>query len=312
MVAIIGTMMLAAARYAFQSGNVTYLTGDRGILFESANLWIADPWLTMAISTAVILGVGMAWMLIIRIFNPFRAMTTLGTSFFMAMMVATPDLLDQVSSGTILVASMPICVALLWTSFADPGRMRHIFLLFTVLSALTMTQYCFAIYIPVFILGCVQMKIFSLRTILAAVFGLVTPWWIVLGTGLVDIDAIHIPDLTTLFTAMDFTEALHTIVVVLFTVLLAVAAWFANVMKVISFNVNLRAYNGSLSLITLTTILAIFIDFTNALTYLPTLYLMTAHQLSHTFGSDRATRGFIAVLIIIAMYFGLYIWTIAV
>jgi len=308
MVAIVGTMMLVAARYAFQSGNVAYLTGDRGLLFESANLWIADRWLTMTLSTAVILGVGMAWMLMMQVFNPFRAMTTLGASFFMAMMAAIPDLLDQVSSGTLLVAAMPVCVTLLWTSFANPGRMRHVFLLFAVLSALTMTQYCFVIYIPVFIIGCVQMKIFSLRTVLATLLGLITPWWMVLGTGIVDIDAVHAPDFSALFTAVDITEALHIVVVVLITVTLAVAAWFANVMKVISFNVNLRAYNGSLTLITLATILAIFIDFTNALSYLPTLYLMTAYQLSHIFGSNRATRGFIPVLIIIVLYFGLYLW----
>ncbi len=310
MVAVVGSLMLVAARYAFQTGAVTYFDGDRGLLFDSANLWIADHWLTMVISTATVLAVSLTWMLIIQVFNPYRALTTLGTSFFMVMMTATPDVLDQVYTGTLLVAAMPACVALLWTSFANPGRMRHVFLMFAILSALTMIQYCFVLYIPVFLIGCIQMKIFSLRTVLASIFGLVTPWWIVFGFGLADFSAIHLPEFSTFFTAMEFGETLQLIIVVLFTVLLAVVAWFGNVMKVISLNVNLRAFNGSLSLITLATIVAVFADFTNAASYLPTLYLMTAYQLSIMLGKNDGSHRFIPVLLIVAVYYGLFAWAV--
>lgn len=310
MVALVGSLMLVAARYAFQTGAVTYYEANAGLLFASANLWISDHWLTMVVSTASVLIVSLTWMLIIQVFNPYRAFTTLGTSFFMVMMTATPDVLDRVNTGTLLVGAMPACVALLWTSFGNHGRMRHVFLLFAILSALTMTQYCFVLYIPVFLIGCIQMKIFSLRTVLAAIFGLVTPWWIVFGLGLADLEDLRLPDFSTFFTAMDFGRSMQLVAVVLFTTLLAVGAWFGNVMKVISLNVNLRAFNGSLSLITLATIVVVFIDFTNAMAYLPTLYLMTAYQLSIMLGKNDSSHRFIPVLLIIAVYYGLFAWAV--
>lgn len=304
MVAVAGIIMLAVARIAYQAGDVTYIVDDRGLLFASPNLWFADPWLKMVFSTALTLATGLVWIIVIQFFNPFRALTTLPTSLFMIMMAATPDLLDQLYGGTLLCAAMVCCLALLWSAFADPGRMRHIFLLATLLSAMSMTQYCFVVYIPIFLLGCVQMKIFELRTVLAFVLGLITPWWIALGSGLMTFDDIHLPQWSGFFTSLDLDDTLHIIVVSVVTVIIFISVWPANMMKVLTLNANLRAFNGTVSLISLTTLLTMVADFTNAAAYLPVLYLVTAYQVAFLL-STKGNRSYVAVLCIGAVYIGL-------
>lgn len=306
MVAFTGTLMLLAARMAFSAGEVNAIPGDRGILFSSANLWLSDPWTSMALNTALILGTALSWMLVVQVFNPFRALTTLQASFFLIMWVAVPDLMDQLNSGTLLAASVVVCTALLWSAFGDPARTRRIFLLFTLLSSLAMTQYCFVFFIPAYILGCVQMKIFNGRTITAAALGIITPWWIVLGLGIRTFADVHLPVAHDFFTSLSTSDTLLIALTALLTVAILVLCWATNVMRIITLNANLRAFNGNITILALTAILAMIADFTNAAAYLPTLFLMAAYQAGCTLATHRGRHSYAAVGAIVLAYVAIF------
>lgn len=308
MVAVTGILLLLAARIAFQSDDIMYFTADKGILFPSPNLWFGDVWLKMAVNTALILATAIFWILLIQIFNPFRALTTLQASFFIVMMMSVPDITDQFCSGTLLAALMPAFLGLLWSSFANYRSLRHIYLIFTILSALTMTQYCFAVYIPVFILGCLQMKIFSLRSVIACVLGLVTPWWIVYGLGLDGSLELHMPgSVSGFFASMDTEGVVNIVAVSVVTIVLLIFSWLGNFMNVVSMNVKLRAFNGSISLIAVFTLLAMLVDFNNATAYLPTLMAVTSYQLAFMFGKSNDRHSFIAIIGIMLIYVALFV-----
>ena len=307
MVAVTGILMLIAARVAFSAHEITYLRVDRGLLFPSPNVWLDGAWLTMVINTGLILATALVWITVLHVFNPFRALTYLPASFFLVMILSVPDLTDQLTTGSVLAAIMPGCFALLWSAFSNESRLRHIFLLFTILSALTMTQYCFAIYIPAFIIGCVQMKIMTPRTIIACVLGIVTPWWIVLGMGLAGFDQMHLPNMTGVLNALDTDGVVNLLMVCIITAILTLVVWFANVMKVISLNVSRRAYNGSIAMVGLFTIIALCADYTNTTAYVPTLMLVASYQLSVLLGSSNDNRNSIISLAVMAVYITFYI-----
>lgn len=309
MVAVCGIIMLVAARMAFMTGDLTYIGGNRGLVFPSLNLWVADHWLEMVINTGLLLIIALGWMFVLQIFNPMRAMTSLPAAFFLVMSAATPDLLDQLYTGTALALAVMCCLALLWPTYMNGSATRNVFLIFAILSSLTMTQYAYAIFIPVFFLGLIQMKILSVRTLLAMALGLVTPWWIVFGAGFADFNEIHLPEITNFFKEFDITDTIQIVVITLTTTILLISAWTTNVMKVITLNANLRAFNGSLSMTSLFTLLAIAADFTNAATYLPLLYLLTAYQLGYSFVSHQGRRSYIGILFIVLVYIGFYLWS---
>lgn len=312
MVAVAGILLLAAARYAFQTDSVTYYLLDRGTLFPSANIWISDRWLTMTVNTALVLAIALGWLFLIQVFNPFRALTSLPASFFLIMMLSVPELIDQLNTGTLVAVTIAVCLALLWSSFADIARLRHIFLIFTILSGLCATQYCYAVYIPVFMAGCAQMKIFNLRAVAAMVLGLVTPWWILFGTGAYTVADLHFPELIPLTQVFEIDGAPGLLMVVLLTSMLLIFSWAANFMKVLKLNANLRSFNGSISLISLVTLLAVFIDYSNVSVYVPTLMLMASYQLSYVCASMGRRNGYIPVVSVMAVYVALYIFNVMV
>ena len=306
MVAVAAIIMLLGARMAFQTGDVSYLTSNRGFLVDSPNLWIHDTWLTMAVNTALILVTALSWIFIIQFFNPFRGLTNLTASLFIIMMTSVPDISDQLCTGTVLSAIVPVCLALLWSAYGDIHRLRHIYLLFAILSALAMTQYCFAVYIPMFIVGCAQMKIFRMKTILACIFGLATPWWIVFGLGIFDLSHFHAPHFQNALATMDTDAVVNLVAVSVTTVIIIVAAWVGNFMNIVSLNANLRAFNGSIALMAVFTIVALIADFGNATSYLPTLMSLTAYQISFMAVRNKDVQAFVPVVVVMTIYLAFY------
>lgn len=299
--------MLAAARLTYQYGDVTYFGFDRGVLFSSPNLWITNRWLTMVVNTALILVTTVSWLSVIQLFNPGRSSASLSGSYYLLMIMAVPELMDQLNTGTFLAAVLPGCLALLWSTYDNISKIRHVFLLFAILSVLSMSQYTFALYIPVFIIGCAQMKIFCLRTVLACLMGIITPWWIAFGLGLVKFSDIHFPEMTFFFSSTGMDGLMGIVAVAIVTAILFVIAWLSNVMQVLNLNANLRAYNGTLTLVSFVSLICMFGDFVNGVAYLPALMLMTSYQLSFMFGKSTHPHRYIPIIIIMLLYIGFYV-----
>lgn len=279
---------------------------DHGILFPSANLWISSPTVSAVVSVAAVLVIGVLMVALNRTFNLLRSPTLLDASIFMAMAIGLPRLLTSFGSGVLLCLAVLLCLFLLYGSYAQPLTcQRHIYLIFTVLTALAMTQYCFVLYVPVFIIGCMQMRIFNWRTLLAALFGIITPWWLAFGTGLVPVTRAHVPDIAGMFGSFNLEQNVPMIVAMFFTAVLLVGSWMLNFPKMIAYNAHMRAYNGMLSVLSLATLLLCVIDFVNIVVYAPLLGMCTAFQTGRLF-VGRAGQSYIAILSIIAIYIILY------
>ncbi len=303
---LMAVIMAAGAWFAFEHGVVSENNFDRGTVLPSANLWIADTQLALYTNVALTLLAAYGMLLLSRVFNLMRTVSQLDVTFFMVISLSAPDLLCRMNTGTPLLLILLLCIFLLYSSYANTAASPRIFLIFLLLSLGTMTQYAYMVYIPVFFLGLGQMRIFGLRTITAAILGLLTPWWIGLGAGLVTPEQVHIPQFDSLLSAIDFSDTLHVFAVVVLSSILLMSAWSMNFIKMLSYNAHLRAFTGTLSLLSLFTILAIIIDFSNIVAYAPTLFMLTAFQLCHLFVnlSRKLTAAVIGsiILIYVAIY----------
>ena len=126
-------------------------------------------------------------------YNMLRSDTALPAALFTTLMLACPTLATTPGPGMLLAPAMTAGAYLLFSTYADPSTRRRIFLLFTCASALSFISPVFIYYLPVLLLGCVQMRIFDMRTLLAAGIGTITPPWILVGSGLVALDALPRP-----------------------------------------------------------------------------------------------------------------------
>lgn len=304
-------MILVAAVYLFITEGYDDglpAQGEQGLCFPSPALWPIVRWLD-AVGGIVLNGAMIALMALLnKDFNVLRSNTRLPLGLFALMATAVPRLVVNVSSGIILALAVNVCVFLLFSCYDDPSRVRRVFLSFLILSFGATIQYSFVIFIPVLWIMTAQMRIFTLRTALASLFGIATPWIILLGFGLVAPADIHFPEVTPIFSALEEDYAQYMLVVAGVTAFLLLVAIVLNLSRTIAYNARARAFNGALTLISLVSIVAVVCDYNSLMAYLPLLNVGAAYQITQLFVNHRFDRQFIAVLAVCFIYIAFYVW----
>ncbi len=299
-------VMLGGIYWLYYNGVRPEPVANRGLLFGALSNLPLSPEAKLGVTCGASLLATVAMMLINRGFNIFRTVSQLDGTFFIAMLTATPLLLFEGADGMLLGIVLLLCMTLMFTSYGDGHATRKVYTVFVLLSCGAMVHYAYLFYVPVFLTALVQMRIMGWRTLSASLLGLLTPWWIVLGLGIVDIDMVSMPESNGFFALIDGSDALWCLIGFLVMGVMLVAGWCLNFMKMLSYNAQMRAYMGVISLLSLMTLLAIFVDFGDVSVYLPMLYLCAAFQLSHYFANRGRSNTAVAIGCIIAVCWGIY------
>lgn len=308
-------MAAIAALYVFgTAGMVGFLPplGDQGLCLPSPDLWALPAWAGLGMNVVLNVMI-MAMMLIVnKTYNVLRAVTWLPVGLFAIMQAAVPHEIVSLNAGTLLALAVIACIYLMFSCYDDPWRVRRVFLAFLLLSLGATCQYCFVAFIPVFWLMCAQMRIANVRTYLASILGILTPWVILLGFGIIGIDDIHLPDITSVFMAMNLKSALYLLIVAGLTAFMLMTSTILNVWKTIAYNARARAFNGSLTVTAVITIVAMALNYNNLLAYLPLLNMCAAYQLTHYFVTHRFDRQYAVIMAVCAVYIILFLWRITI
>lgn len=286
---------------AFSSGQVVPVGGNRGLALTSTNLWLPHGYLSLFINLALLLGAAAGMLALNKEYNIMRSITSLWASLFLITQCAVPSIDAQLTGGALLTVIFLADTALLFGCYDRPSRRRPIFLLFAILSGVSLFQYGYMFFIPVFIAGLAQMKILSLKSIVAALLGVITPQWILFGTGILSIDDVAWPRFVSSLSVISGREVILLMSAVGATALIGLGFFIGNFMKLLSYNARNRAFNGFLALMLLATVLLLVIDYHNIALYWPLLNLLAAYQTSHFFTSRRYTRSYIPILLIVAL-----------
>ena len=303
-------LMVVSAYYALASGVGEMIPGNKGTVFPSPALWIADPVISLWINIAALGAIVGLMIFINKAYNIPRTITLIYASFFAVLQTATPDLTSRLCSATLLAAVVIVSMTLMFSVYDLPSARRRVFMVFFLLSSSLSVQYAFVIYLPVFLVACAQMRIFTFRTVLAALLGIITPWWILFGCGIVAPSDFHLPEFTSLFDTPDLLDTLIAAITAGLTIVLAITSYMLSWLKLITYNARMRACNGLLTLITFITVLAMVADFTNFICYLTLLNCCTAFFIGHMFVIRNSPKAWIVISTITAIYYAIYIWII--
>lgn len=282
--------------------------GEQGICLPSPTQWGLPPWADL-IGGLLLNAVMLFLMAVInKDFNVLRSNTYLQLGLFAIMEAAVPRQVLNVNSGILLAIVINLCIILLFRCYENAGGVRLVFLAFLMMSIGSTMQYCFVIYIPVLWLVAAQMRIFNLRTIFASIFGLVTPWIILLGFDIVNTSDFHIPQVIGIFRTFEQDSALFLLSITAFTAFLLFITIILNLSRTISYNARDRAFNGALTIIAVVTMLAIAINYNNLLAYLPLLNVCAAYQITHWCVNHTFDRQYIAIIVVCVLYIAFYLW----
>lgn len=305
---------LLAAYVALTAGALTPVSdADKGLGLPSANLWFGPSGAAVHLFGVLAnFGVAALMVYINSRFNLLRNITRLGAGLFLAIQAASPSLFCNFTTGAVMAATLLAATILLYQVFNRPGRTRPVFLIFCMIAAAALTEYAFVVYIPVFYMGCAQMRAFNIRTFVASLLGIVTPVWLATAFGFVDWSGLS-PDLTRVTAQMTSAQAAHFYAVPAITAAIGATVCVLNLVKVLSYNSRARSYNGFVALLMLFTIIFGVLDFTNLPFYVTLLNVTVAWQCTQYFIINMRRRdGYILILASLAIFFALYIWSLAI
>ncbi len=300
---------VAASRVALLRFGDPPVPGGSGLWTLSPDVWIHSPFVSWCVCVGCCCAIGFLMVLLNRAYNLLRTVSVAFVGYFMVMQAATPYALTGFDGGELLAIVVLCSMMLLFSIFTDPDSTRRVFLVFFLLAAGAVAEYGFAAYIPVFLLGCYQMRVVTLRTMLSALVGVLTPVWILWGFGLIRPVAIQIPDPPRLDLLFSRPEALPLTAAVITTLVAGLYFGCANLIKVLAFNAKSRAFNGLLCAVGVATGLLCIIDFTNIAFYVTLLNAVTAMQAGLYMRLYATRRGYLALLLMLVAYAGCYIFS---
>lgn len=303
-------IMVASACFALRSGVENMISDNKGTVFPSPGLWIVNAELSLWVNIAVLLLIVGMMVFVNKTYNIPRTITLIYASLFTILQTATPDLTTHLCSATFIALIIVLSMVLMFSIYGLPEDRERVFLVFFLLSSALTVQYAFAIYIPIFMIACAQMRILTFRTILAMLLGLITPWWILFGGGIIELNDVHLPVFKSLFSSASQYDAIIAALTAAATVVLAITAYALSLLKLMTYNARMRACNGLLTLTTFVTIFAMAVDFTNFISYLTLLNCCAAFFLGHLFVIRNSPRAWIVIMTITAFYYAIYTWII--
>lgn len=238
-------------------------------------------------------------------FSFLGGITSLFASLFILFETTVPILSARWNEGSVVALVTLICMFILFSIYEDRKSTSRIFLIFTILSAFTLWQVAFLYLIPLFIVGVIQVRVFSFKALLAILFGIITPYWITIGTGLVNIADIQLPTLIPIYTLNEIPQYFLSAAVIAFMGVVAVVANFFTLMK---YRLQVRVYNGFILLLFLFTLGMMLFDANNAPAYFTLLTLNVGMQIAHWFATNSYKRQYIAVIFVTIVMLANYVW----
>lgn len=295
---------------AWVLGKVPPITSDMSVVLPAPTEWLDNSWISMWINVVLLLGVTVLLVAINRTTNLLRTMSVFFGAFFLLSTASTPIVAGQLSASTPLAIIVIMCMWIMFSIYGVRASSRRVYLVFCLLSLGVLIQYAFLLYVPVFIIGLGQMRILKFKKLIAAFLGLITPPWIVWGLGITPLPSMPAFFFTPPTILLGVEGAWPFIATVAFTLLVGFLAGILNLLKVIGFNAQARAYNGLMMSISIATGIFAIINFTNLPFYVTLLNACVAFQIGHFFRITAMRRGYIFIVACMAIYIGLYSWAI--
>ena len=301
-------LFVIAASLASYSVGVPMQGSTAGVCYTSASVLSMQPVISLLLNMVVMIVVCALLSFLNKSFSFIKNVTYVFSSTFLLLAIANPYMITHLYDGTILCLIILVVAGILFSSYQNYYPQRKVFISFAILSACSMFQYAFVYLLPVFFIGFLQMRAMSLRSALAMIFGLVTPFWIVLSTGLVSIESMMPPQMMNVWSEMDTSQSGFIIGVAAITAVCVLILIGVNVLHIIRYKMQVRAYNGFFLVLTFFTLLLMAVDYNNIMVYLPVLNICFSVQMAHTFTINNYLRRYIPYVLFAIVCVAIFVW----
>lgn len=284
------------------------VVGDAGICFPSPNEWHIAKFLGWLLNSALIFFSVFMISACNRKYNFLSLADPIVSTLLLVTLSSNCLTTASLSSATLLLAINVICINFLFDTFERYNATHQFFSIATFISVGSMFQYAFVMMIPVYVAGGFLMKTLRIKELLAFGLGLIAPYWILIGLGIVSLDAIKVPGLLSGFEGAGLQTDYVAIITTL-TITGVVALIFAlyNGITLMNRNSRLRCMHTVFNIMGVVALICIFADFNNFLAYSSILYFWFTIQIANYFALYHTRSNFLWILVLTLFYLASYI-----
>ena len=297
-----GIVYVAVSLMAYHTATAMVSESGGAALFQAGDVWMAHPLWSYGINTLCVLAIVPLVVLLNKGYTFIREVTYVYDTLFLALQLAFPHLCVKWNPGSALCLLIVIVQLIMFSTYQRKEvSQKRVFLAFFLVAACSLYHYAFlALALPMLI-GFLQMRAMNFRSILAMLFGLITPFWLVMCVFVLNPDLFTQPDLglgIQIFESEQLPLLIGIGVVALLTFVLSVL----NLTKIISYRLQLRVYNSFYLILALFCVVMMAIDHGNMQVYLPMLNYCLAIQIAQAFTIHTAmSRRWILLTVLLAL-----------
>lgn len=194
------------------------------------------------------------------------------------------------STSIIMLIVNLICLDIMMRSYCSSNATTQMFAVATYLSVGSMIEYAFLPLMLVYPVMAIMTKVLRLKEILAFLMGLVAPYWVALGFGIVGFDDFRLPEFLTVMpdTGADFMIFVYVSLGIM--ALISLIMTLNNALLFYSGNTRVRTLNNIINLLGITCALCMLIDFGNFEAYTSTFCFASAVQMANFFAIRHIPR----------------------
>lgn len=156
------------------------------------------------------------------------------------------------------------------------------FLIALILSTTSLIDAHIIYLLPILVIGLIQMQASSLRTYAAMLIGLIAPYWITWGLGLIELSQI---DMGVLAITPQIPQLHLQLLPVIVVILIGFITGIGNLYSALNEKIHTRATNGFINLLSSYTAILLIVDNANYMQYMPLLNACVALQASYFFNT---------------------------
>ena len=309
MVYITGAVVAVSAFVAAHSGTLPLSDAGSGMFFNIKGTFIDNPTLSVLVNVVCVLAIGALLLLLDKTHTVVRGYTFITATMFFVLETACPLLTRSFNTGTAMCLTLIVGTIFLFSAYQNKRSQRTVFLVMAVLSLCVMFHWAFITLVPTFLLGFAYMRAMNFKGWLAAIIGLVTPFWIAMGLGLINLNDFHFIEAQPLWNTLETAQVGVLIAWLALLLVVAVVTTVTNMLTIYHYRLQLRVYNAFFMLVLLSTLIAMCIDYRNLYIFIPLLNLYLAVQLAHAFTISTLPKRHIVVLVLMGLALLSYVST---
>ncbi len=201
-----------------------------------------------------------------------------------------------------------ICLDIMMKAYNAENATTSMFAVATYLSVGSMVQYAFLALILVYPIMALMTKVFRLKEIVAYLMGLIAPYWVALGFGLISFSDFMMPHFLVNLPNADGNYLLMIFVSICTLALVGLMMMLNNAMLIYAGNMRVRTFNNMINLLGFSCGLLMIVDFDNFGAYVSSFCFAVSVQISNFFAMRRIPQSPIWFWGLLSLFMALFLF----